>query len=59
MATEQLEAERPLCHLSFAEYPDQHTDPAEHDGWGVCRGCGEVVSIRGRYLPEHRRATDE
>ena len=48
-----------LCHKSFAEHPEDHTDPGEHDGWGVCRGCGEVVNTRGRYVPEHRRPTHD
>ena len=46
---------RTLCHLSFARPPQDHTRPADHPGWGICVACGEVVNVRGREIPEHRR----
>jgi hypothetical protein len=46
----------PLCYLSFARPPfdhTYHTYPIEHPDWAFCKACGEVLNIRGSELPEH------
>jgi hypothetical protein len=42
-----------LCSRSFASHQTEHVDPIDVEGWGVCRGCGEVINMRGAYVPEH------
>jgi hypothetical protein len=44
---------RRLCPRSFASHPENHVDPADVDGWGVCRTCGETVNTSGKQIPEH------
>lgn len=43
-----------LCPKSGAAFLANHVDSTEHEDWGVCRDCGEVLSLRGEWLPVHR-----
>jgi hypothetical protein len=59
MADDQKDYTGRLCSRSFASRPTEHVDSIDVEGWGRCKGCGEVVNTRGNLVPEHLDKADD